>query len=193
MPAPAQPRLKPGRVYRTRDLAAWGANPTRLAKRLLHEGRLRQLTQGLYYSPETSRFGPAPPDDAAILRGFLGDDDFVITGPPRWNALGLGSTAEFPVTLVYNGKRSGEFQFGGRRFQLRRVRFPARPPAEWFAIDLLEHHEMAGVSLPQLEAGVGQALAVCRLDGDRLLQVAREYGTRSTVALVERCLKTAGS
>src|SRR5204862_2670747 len=134
-------------VYRTRELSAWGANPTRLAKRLLREGQLRQLAHGLFYSPQTSRFGPVPPDDVAILRAFLGDDAFVITGPPRWNALGLGATALFSATLVYNEKRSGEFRLGGRRFLLRRVRFPKVPPPEWFVIDLIEQHDAAGSAL----------------------------------------------
>ena len=139
MPAPAQPRLEPGRVYRTRDLTTWGANPTRLARRLVREGRLRSLAQGLFYAPKSSRFGPVPPEDEEILRAFLGSDEFVLTGPPYWNALGLGTTAAFPVVLVYNTRRSGEFAFGHRRYRLRRVRFPRRPSAEWYVIDLLEH------------------------------------------------------
>lgn len=193
MPAPAKPELEPGRVYRTRDLLAWGANPTRLAKRLLAEGRLRQLAQGLFYAPKTSRFGPVPPDDEALLRGFLGDEDFVVTGPPAWNALGLGSTAEFSATLVYNGKRSGEFQLGGRRFHLRRVRHPRQPSAEWFAVDLLEHHDMAGASLSDLERGLARAVAAGRLDRERLERVAAEFGTRETFALVERTVRTVQS
>jgi len=35
MTAPAEPQLKSGRAYRTRDLARWGRNPTRLAQRLV--------------------------------------------------------------------------------------------------------------------------------------------------------------
>lgn len=110
MPAPVRPELQKGRVYRTRDLAAFGSNPTRLAKRLVEEGVLVQLAQGLYHAPETSRFGPLPPSNHEVLRSFLGTDDFLITGPAIWAALGLGvkpkSTA---VTLAYNAKRSGDF------------------------------------------------------------------------------------
>lgn len=43
----AQPQLEPGRTYRTRDLRAWGANPTRLARRLVDEGKLREAAHGL--------------------------------------------------------------------------------------------------------------------------------------------------
>ena len=37
MTAPAQPELKAGRAYRTRDLAPWGRNPARLAQRLVRQ------------------------------------------------------------------------------------------------------------------------------------------------------------
>ena len=187
MPSPAQPDFEAGRVYRTSDLARWGANPTRLAKRLVHEGQLRQLRHGLFYSPKKSRFGDVPPDDAAILRAFLGDDDFLFTGPPRWNALGLGSTAAFAVSLVYNTKRSAEYKFGGRRFQLRRVRFPRPAPPEWFALDLIEHRDMAGISLADVAAGLTRALVEGRLDRETMLTMAREYGTKASVKFVEQC------
>lgn len=114
MSVAAQPNLKPGRAYRTRDLRRWSANPTRLARRLVREGKLREAAHGLFYAPIETRFGQAPAPDAEILRAFLGDSRFVITGPPRWNALGLGSTAMFAATLVYNTRRSGDFTFDGR-------------------------------------------------------------------------------
>jgi hypothetical protein len=193
MPAPAHPDLEAGKVYRTRDLTAWGANPTRLAKRLLSEGQLRQLAHGLFYSPRPSRFGPVPPTDEEILRGFLGTDDFVITGPPWWNALGLGTTAAFPVTLAYNSKRSGEFRFGSRRFQLRRIRYPRQPSAEWFVVDLIEHHEMAGASLADIERAIARALEERRFDAAKLRMTASEYGTADTRALIGRCLAAAAA
>jgi hypothetical protein len=55
------------------------------------------------------------------MRAFLDGGPFVFTSPERWNALGLGSTAVFAAPLVYNTKRSGAFELGGRRFVLRRV------------------------------------------------------------------------
>ena len=191
MPAPAQPRLEPGRVYRTRDLGAWGANPTRLAHRLIREGRLRSLAQGLFYAPKSSRFGPVPPEDVEILRAFLGTDDFVPTGPTYWNALGLGATAVFPKVLVYNTKRSGEFTFGRRRFQLRRVRFPRRPTPEWYVIDLLEHHEMAGMSRRRLAAALAEAIRQGRFDRTALRRMADEYASRKNKDLVASAIGAA--
>ena len=48
MNTPAQPALEPGRAYRTRDLRPFSANPTRRARRLVDEGRLREAAHGLY-------------------------------------------------------------------------------------------------------------------------------------------------
>ena len=188
MPALVQPRFEPGRAYRTRDLRRWSANPTRLARRLVDEGKLKEAAHGLFYAPVKTRFGLAPASDEALMRAFLGGDAFVFTGPPYWNALGLGSTAMFAVTLVYNRRRSGEFRLCGRRFLLRRVRFPKRPSAEWYVVDLLEHHDMAGVALQELRSGLVSALRRGRLDRELLRDTAREFGTKSTLAVIEQSL-----
>ena len=185
----AQPNLKPGRAYRTHELRRFGANPTRLASRLVREGKLHQAAHGLFYAPVQSRFGEAPPIDEEILRGFFGDNSFVITGPPKWNALALGATAMFASTLVYNHKRTGEFTFDGRRFLLRRVLFPEKPSAEWFVVDLLQHHDMVGVSLAELADRLVATLRDARWNRAQLQAMAEQYATRATRALVERCLR----
>lgn len=192
MSLPAQPNLEPGKAYRTRELRRFSANPTRLARRLVREGKLQQAAHGLFYAPVASRFGQAPPSEEEILRGFLGSSPFVITGPPRWNALGLGATAMFAATLAYNQRRTGEFTFDGRRFLLRRVYFPERPTAEWFVIDLLQHHDMAGASLTEIEDRLVVSLREGRWEHERLRAMAEQYGTKATLELVERSLRKAG-
>ncbi len=185
---PAQPELEPGRAYRTRDLRPWSANPTRLARRLVAEGKLHEVAHGIFYAPRPTRFGPAPASDEELLRVFLGGDRFLVTGPPYWNALGLGSTAMFAVTLVYNTRRSGEFQLGGRRFLLRRVYFPEKPTAEWFIVDLLEHHDMVGVGRSVLREGLVATLRSGRWDRMGLREMAKTYGRKATMALVDSAL-----
>jgi hypothetical protein len=191
MTAPAQPELEKGRVYRTRDLARWGRNPARLARRLVREGKLREAAHGLYYTPVASKFGPAPVADEVLLRAFLGGGPFLISGPPRWNALGLGSTAMFAKSLVYNTQRTGEFMLDGRGFVLRRVYFPERPSPEWFVVDLLRHHEMAGVALSELLANLVRALREGHFDAARLREMAETYGTKATLAAVDACMAEA--
>jgi len=153
---------------------------------------LREAAHGLFYAPVESRFGPAPARDEELLRAFLDGGPSVITGPPRWNALGLGSTAMFAATLAYNTQRTGEFTLDGRRFLLRRVLFPEDPPPEWFVVDLLQHHEMAGTSLAELTIRLTATLHEGRWDAERLRDMADKYGTKATLALVEGCIAEAG-
>jgi hypothetical protein len=185
----AQPQLEAGRAYRTRDLRRWSANPTRLARRLVDEGKLREAAHGLYYAPIPTKFGPAPAAGEELLRAFLADEPFLVTGPPQWNALGLGSTAMFAVTLVYNTRRTGEVVLDGRPFLLRRVYFPLDPSPEWFVVDLLQHHDMAGVALSELREGLIATLRLGRWDRQRLREMAETYGTHATRALVEDALR----
>ncbi len=185
-----QPELKRGRVYRTKDFARRTANPSRLAKRLVEEGVLVQLGKGLFVHPETSKFGKAPPRDEELMRGFLEGTPFVFTGPEKWNALGLGSTAMFAAPLVYNTKRSGTFKFGGRTYLLSRVKFPKHPTAEWYAVDLLENHEKVGVSIQTLREGLERALRERRLRREDLVDAAENYGTQMTQRLVKAAVES---
>jgi len=183
--------LQPGRVYRTRDLACWNSNPTRFAHRLVEQGQLQPLAHGLFVSPKQSRFGPVPPSDEELMRAFLDDTPFILTGPERWNALGLGTSASFAAQLVYNTKRSGAFTLGGRRFLLRRVAFPKQPSPEWFVVDLLQHAEQAAADRDDLTAALAEAVRQRRFDPDLLRTMSREYGSRDTQARVETALRLA--
>lgn len=180
--------LKPGRVYRTRDLSRWGANPPRLAKRLVREGKLTRLAHGLYAHLRKGCFGAAPPRDEELMRGFLDGSAFVFTGPDLWNSLGLGTTGLFSAPLVYNAKRSGTFDLGGRRFVLRRVAFPEKPTPEWFVVDLFENASSAGTSPEMLADSLRRAMARGAFDPERLRDAAGRFGSRKTQGLVERAL-----
>jgi len=185
-----QPQLKEGRVYRTGDLYPWSANPSRLAKRLVGDGQLRELSHGLYECPRTSRFGPLPPGRDEDMRAFLKSSAFVFTGPEVWNSLGLGSTALHAWPLVYNTKRTGEFKLGNRTYRLRRVAFPKNPSKEWFVVDLLQNYREAGVTLEELGEGLRRALASSRFDASELKRLAKRFGTRRTQGIVEEATRS---
>ncbi len=189
MTTAAQPTFEPGRVYRTRELKQWSANPPRLAQRLVRDGQLVQLAHGLFAAPKAGRFGQVPPTDEALLRAFLDGAPFVFTGPERWNALGLGTTAVFATPLVYNTKRSGPFSFGGRRFLLRRVAFPPVPTPEWYVIDLFENAEQAAAAPAELGVALEAALRAGRFDRTQLAASASQFGSRRTQALVSGALE----
>ncbi len=191
MPAAVRPRLKPGRVYRTKELARFGKNAPRLAKRLVAEGELLPLAHGVFVRPEQSKFGPVPPSREELMRAYLNGGRFVFSGPEQWNALGLGSTAMFASPLVYNESRSGEVELGGRRFTLRRVAFPKNPSAEYFAVDLMKNHKKAGISLGQIESGLRRAITEGRLEPSKLRQNAQRFGTKAAQQAVEHAIELA--
>ena len=130
----------------------------------------------------------APVSDEVLLRAFLDDEPFLISGPPRWNPLGLGSTAMFASTLVYNTRRTGDFTLAGHPFVLRRVYFPKDPSLEWFVVDLLKHHDMAGVALSELRTNLVATLRLGRWNVATLREMAATYGTKSIAALIEDCI-----
>jgi hypothetical protein len=115
----------------------------------------------------------------------------VFTGPERWNALGLGTTAVLAVPLVCNTKRSGTFVFGKRRFVLRRVAFPENAPTEWLVVDLLEHADQAAAS-PDAAAGV---LARALEAGSTAIACVtwQSDTARATIARVGRALRESAS
>ena len=193
MPAAAAVALDPGTVFRTAALRRWGENPTRLARRLEGEGLVQRLGHGLLFVPKLTRFGTAPPSDSALLDALLAGGPYVVTGPMRWNALGLGSTALHVHPIVYNTKRTGSVTLGGRTFELRRVAFPGEVTAEWFVFDLLRHTDAAGVDPADLIHNLVRALEHGRFDRARLLETAERFGTRAEAKLVRRAVHRAAA
>lgn len=180
------PGFGPGRVFRTRDLVPWTSHPSRLLARLIADGTCKRSCRGLYGVKIPSKlFGLLPPD---VLRVWLDESPYLQTGPHIWNALGLGSTQLFAVGLIYNRKRSGRFNLRGRPLLLRRRRFPIEPCVEWYVVDLLEN--LGSVCL---EDALAEWNLACQLkkgiyDASILVQMAREYGSKSTRALVRRAV-----
>jgi len=181
-------RFRPteGKVYRTEDLTRWTSNPARMVKRMVDSGELVRLAKGIYHKPERNRYGVMPPAAEELVGALVKHTPFVFTGPAYWNALGLGSTVMFPVQLVYNTKRSGDYLLGGRRFRLSRQRFPMKPTPEWFAVDLMAHRDLVGLDEETLARGLVRALTIGTLSADTLAATAKEYGTRSTRQLITK-------
>ena len=132
--------LQAGRVYRREDLARLSNAVDRHLTQLVSTGTLKKLAQGLYYAPKQSSFGPLPPTDEQVVRGFLRDNEFLVFSPSSYNTLGLGTTQLYNSTLVYNHKRHGVFKLGNRQFHFRvKPRFPKKLTPEFLYIDLLNN------------------------------------------------------
>ena len=188
MVAAAQPTFEPGRVYRTRELGQWSANAPRLAQRLVRDGQLVQLAHGLFAAPRRSRFGEVPPTDEALLRAFLDGEPFVFTGPERWNALGLGTTAVFATPARLQHQALGPLY----------LRWSAVPAASCgLPRDAVARVVRRG-PLRERRAGCGRAggpagrargcTRAGKFDRDRLASMSTRYGSRRTQALVKAAL-----
>lgn len=133
-------RLRPGRVYRRKDLAQWSASIDRHLQQLLAEGRLEKVSGGLYMAPRETRFGTAPASDEELVTAFLGDDRFLLVSPNAYNGLGVGTTQLYNAPVVYNHKRHGLMQLDGRPFEFRRrMSFPKTLSEEFLLVDLLHN------------------------------------------------------
>lgn len=132
--------LRRGSVYRRSDLERWSSSVDRHLKQLLTEGTLQKLSQGVYYYPKETVFGAAPPDEATLVRSFLKDDEFLITSPNAYNALEVGTTQLYNKRVVYNHKRHGEFDLGGRKFFFHmKPKFPKNLSPEFLLVDLVNN------------------------------------------------------
>jgi len=132
--------LQAGRVYRREDLARLSKAVDRHLQELVSTGTLKKLAQGLYYAPKQSSFGPLPPTDEQVVRGFLRDNEFLVFSPSSYNTVGLGTTQLYNSTLVYNHKRHGVYKLGNRQFHFRvKPRFPKKLTPEFLYVDLLNN------------------------------------------------------
>ncbi len=67
--------------------------------KLVQQGLLEKIAAGLYYKPQTSRYGDLPPNDEALVKAFLREDSFLLFSWNEYNALGLGLTQLYNVLL----------------------------------------------------------------------------------------------
>lgn len=135
-------RLRPGQVYRRADLAKWSRSVDRHLAQLVSDNTLVKLRQGVYLRPKQSRFGKMPANPEKLVRAFLKDDDFLLTSPNNYNALGVGTTQLYNFQVVYNHKRHGRFKLGGQNFDFRvRPRYPKKATREFLLVDMLNNLE----------------------------------------------------
>ena len=171
--------LKAGHVYRREDLARLSNAVDRHLRELVSMGKLQKLVQGLYHAPKQSNFGPLPPADDQVVKGFLRDKEFLVFSPSSYNAVGLGTTQLYNRTLVYNHKRHGVFRLGNRQFDFRvKPRFPKKLSREFLYVDLLNNLEELAedrdVVLSQARSKLGS------FDIDRLQEAVENYGNMTT-------------
>jgi hypothetical protein len=181
-------QLKPGKVYRRGDLSQWSTSVDRHLAQLVDEGSVKKLASGLYYVPKQTIFGAAPPDEREIVRSFLRDDDFLLTTPNAYNSLGVGTTQLYNKRIVYNHKRHGLFNLGGREFYFHaKHRFPKKLSPEFLLVDLVNN---LGSLAEDKEEVLKKVLSKAKLLDRKNMQYALvRYGNAKTKALLAPALK----
>ncbi len=171
--------LKPGEVYRRGDLARWSNAVDRHVRELVDANVLTKLAGGLYVCPKDTAFGKAPATDEKLVETFLKDRRFLLASPNAYNGLGVGTTQLYDRTVVYNHKRHGEFQLGGRKFAFRvKPHFPKSLSKEFLLVDLVNNLDQLAEAKSEVLDRVKERAA--SFDGRRLRRAVRDYGSVRT-------------
>lgn len=171
--------LRPGQVYRRADLVKWSKSVDRHLTQLVDEGVLVKIRQGLYLCPRFSRFGRVSSDPVKLCRAFLKDDNFLLTTPNDYNALGLGMTQLYNFYTVYNHKRHGRFELEGQFFNFHmKHRFPKKLTPEFLLVDLVDNLDHIAEEREKVLEGVKSKLP--ELDPQRLQSVVRRFAKVAT-------------
>ena len=171
--------LRPGRVYRREDLARWSASVDRHLRELVNGGALKKLRYGMYYCPRKFAFGEAPASERELLRAFLKTDHFVVTSPNLYNQLGLGTTQLYNKRVVYNPKRRGTFDLGGRVYQFeRRMNVPRELSKEFLLVDFVNQVDRLAEDRDAVLSRVREAAA--QLDSRKLSRAVSLYANYSS-------------
>ena len=132
--------LRPGGLYRRADLEKLSKSVDRELAELVEAQVLVKVRRGLYECPKQSRFGLLPASPKKLVKTFLKDDDFLLTTPNDFNALGLGATQLYNYQVVYNHKRHGRFELGGQLFEFQvKPRYPKKLTPEFLLVDLVNN------------------------------------------------------
>jgi hypothetical protein len=180
--------LRPGQVYRRKDLARWSNAVDRHVRQLVEEGRLEKVSAGVYMMPRKTRFGVASAKPEKLVETFLGDDRFLMVSPSAFNGLGVGTTQLYNEPVVYNRKRHGKFTLDGRVYDFRmRPWVPNRLSKEILLVDLLHNLDR----LPEDKLAVlPRALERAKeMDCSRLAKAVQDFGSARAERLLAPVLK----
>jgi hypothetical protein len=183
-------RLRPGQVYRRADLEKWSKSVDRDLAKLVEDGTLTKVSRGLYEFPKMSRFGVLPPQPEKLVKAFLKDDDFLLTSPNDYNALGMGTTQLYNVYYVYNHKRHGRFDLDGQVFEFKsKPRFPKKVTTEFLLVDLVNN--LNSLAEDQDEVLKRVQKKVTEFDSKRLSSAVKRFAKVSTRKFFEEILPNA--
>jgi hypothetical protein len=172
--------MKSGFVYRRETLVPFSTAVDRDLETLVGQGKLQQLSGGLYYKPAMSVFGPLPPKDTNLVSCFLRDDHYLLYSWNQYNALGLGLTQLYNRVVVLNNKRHGIFKLGNKEFDFRRSSrgFPSKLSLEFLLVDLINNLKDLAEDTSLVKEKIKNKFS--HFDQDKVLKMAKKYGKVGT-------------
>lgn len=180
-------KLRVGKVYRREELTKFSTAVDRHLAESIADGSLQKLAQGLYYAPKMTAFGIAPPDEEQLIKVFLKGDDYLITSPNYYNALGLGSTQLYNTKRIYNHKRHEDIKLGNRVYQFRRKpKFPKKLTQEYVVVDLLNNLDTLAEDKQVITSALRTKLK--NFNAKELNRNANKYGTIATKKLIQEVI-----
>ena len=176
--------MVPGKVYRRQDLEGVTSAVDRDLKTLVERGIVEKIHSGLYHVPRRNPYGMSPPQTEEIVRAFLKTDDFLINSYNHYNQLRLGLTQMHANYVVYNHKRTGDFEMGGRRLSFHMMpAYPRRLSKEYLLVDMLNNL----AKLPDDTERVRKSLStrLNEFNRDSVMENLAKYGKASTRKMLE--------
>lgn len=166
--------LRPGKIYRRSDMVGLSSSVDRHIKQLVEAGKLRKLARGLYYCPKQTVFGASAADDREMVTAFLKGNRFLLTSPNAYNALHVGTTQLYNRTVVYNHKRHGLFNLGGRTFDFQKKNaFPYNPGPEFFLVDMVNNLGTLAEDEDRILSGIRRKIS--SMDQKKLKKAVESY------------------
>lgn len=182
-------KIERGRVYRRAELTAFSSNLDRYLNKLVSENKLQKVSAGLYLRSDSSAFGALPPKDSSLVQSFLKDSRFLVTSFNNYNQLGLGLTQLYNNQIVYNYKRHGEFELGGKKFYFKRMpRFPRQLSKEFLLVDLLNN--LKNLAEDEKLVTANFLANKDKFDAKKVLTVARLYARPKTKNILDQAYNT---
>ncbi len=167
--------LRRGQVYRRAELARHSKSVDRHLQELVKDGVLQKLSGGIYYYPNKTFFGDAPPEDEKMIRAFLKDDNFYLASLNTYNSLGVGTTQIYNEDMVYNHKRAGRHKLNGRHYCfLKRHCFPRKSSLEFLLVDLMNNLNFLAEDRQEVSNSV--AKKALSMDKSKLMKAVDEFG-----------------
>jgi hypothetical protein len=169
-------------VYRRCDLKSFSASIDRDLKRLINDGILQKLSNGLYYYPKESDFGAVPPENNILIAAILKDDKFLVVSPNDYNQLGVGTTQLYNRQVIYNHKRHDTFKFGSRELTfIAKKQFPKALSEEFLLVDLLNNINTIAEDKEMILRNISAKVQI--MDPKNLMEAVLNFGSRKTKAI----------